>query len=217
MIVKIKRKLNYQLGMLDMFRGGRDREHCKIPIGLTNEERAQLIEIKDELACYSWQTQICGDIPPVESYLSFTPPPPWPRLRHLPSATIDERQRSQEQHQERQAELNRKRAKIASKAARESIAHFIGDINICTSHDLAFAEDWIRLEQARRLFGFLETQRAKIKADMKTALGDDGFEKFMRSEELTDYWDPVTKSMVSMEESRPGISAPGQITWRAFS
>jgi len=56
MILKINRKLDYQLGMLDMFRGGRDRGHREIPKGLTDEERAQPVELKDELACFSWQT-----------------------------------------------------------------------------------------------------------------------------------------------------------------
>lgn len=215
MMLKINRKLNHQLGMLDMFRGGRDRGHREIPEGLTDEERAQLVELKDELACFSWQTQICGDEPPVESYLSPTPPPPWPRLRHPPSATADERRRSQERHLERQAELNRKLTKITSKAVRESIARFVGEINICTSHDQAFGKHWVRLQQARRLFASLQTQRAKIEADMKTALGDDGLDEFLRSEELTEYWDPIGKVMVSATESEPNI--PGQISWRAFS
>ena len=40
--------------MLDMFRGGRDQGHREIPEGLTDKERAQLVELKDELACFSW-------------------------------------------------------------------------------------------------------------------------------------------------------------------
>ena len=36
--------------MLDMFRGGRDRGHREIPEGLTDEERAQLVELKDQPA-----------------------------------------------------------------------------------------------------------------------------------------------------------------------
>jgi len=50
---------------------------------------------------------------------------------------------------------------------------------------------------------------------MKTALGDDGLDEFLRSEELTEYWDPIGKVMVSATESEPNI--PGQISWRAFS
>lgn len=91
----------------------------------------------------------------------------------------------------------------------------MGEINICTSHDQAFGKHWVRLQQARRLFASLQTQRAKIEADMKTALGDDGLDEFLRSEELTEYWDPIGKVMVSATESEPNI--PGQISWRAFS
>jgi hypothetical protein len=58
----------------------------------------------------------------------------------------------------------------------------------------------------------LEQRRTDIEADMRKALGDDAFERFMRLEELTEYWDPVTKSVVSVEGSRPEVPAAGQIS-----